>query len=483
MQTRRPSPVIVVIVVLVVAAIGYFVYQQWSQNNAASQLTASGTIEATNVNVAPELAGKVQDVLVDEGQTVKTGDVLMHLDDTLLQAQKQQAAAGLSVAQSAAATADAALASAQNQYNLALNAALITDNTVNSQWLTNRPSDFNLPLWYYTQSEQMNAAQAEVSAAQKALSDAQNNLTSIETSAAGSGFEQIETNLVNAEASYNVANDLNNRVQNGTNIDQLTRFGLYQLAKQQSQTAPWKPFSSDYLINTNNIDQNIKNYSQDLFNDAKSNLKDAENAYNNALTSQGASDVLKARADVSLEQERYNTAMNYVSYVQTGSLSPAVSTAQAALNQAKAADDQAHNAVQQAQSNVDLLNTQITKLTVVSPMDGVILTRNVEPGEFVQPGADALTMADISHLTITVYIPEDLYGKISLGMQATMKVDSFPGETFNAKVSYISDQAEFTPRNVQTVEGRSSTVYAIKLTVSDPQGQLKPGMPADVTFQ
>ncbi|HEY9152402.1 MAG TPA: efflux RND transporter periplasmic adaptor subunit [Anaerolineales bacterium] len=482
MQNRRPSPVLIVVIVLVVAAIGYFAYQAWSQSNAASQLQASGTIEATNVNVAPEEPGKVKDVLVNEGQTVKAGDVLMHLDDSLFQAQKEQAVAALNVAKAAASTADAALASAQNQYNLALNASLVTDQTLFNQWLTNRPSDFNLPTWYYTQSEQMTAAQAEVTAAQKALTDAQNNLTSIEASAAGSSFVQIETNLANAEASYNVANDLNNRVQNGTNIDQLTRFGLYQLAKQQNQPTS-KQNSSDYLINTSNIDQNIKDYSQQLFDDAKSNLKDAQNAYNDALTSQGAKDVSKARADVSLEQERYNTAMNYVSYVQTGSMSPEVSTAQAALNQAKAADDQANNAVQQAQANVDLISTQITKLTVYAPMDGVILTRNVEPGEYVQPGADALTMADISHLTITVYVPEDLYGRIKLGMPATMKVDSFPSETFNAQVSYISDQAEFTPRNVQTVEGRSSTVYAIKLTVSDPQGQLKPGMPADVTFQ
>ena len=111
MQTRRPSPVIVIIIVLVVAAIGYFIYQQWSQNNAASQLNASGTIEATNVNVAPEEAGKVKDVLTDEGKTVKTGDALIHLDDSLLQAQKEQAVAALNVAKSAAGTADAALAS------------------------------------------------------------------------------------------------------------------------------------------------------------------------------------------------------------------------------------------------------------------------------------------------------------------------------------------------------------------------------------
>ena len=114
--------------------------------------------------------------------------------------------------------------------------------------------------------------------------------------------------------------------------------------------------------------------------------------------------------------------------MQTGSMSPAVSTARAALDQAKAADEQAQSGVQQAQSNVDLINAQISELTVYSPMDGVILTRNVEPGEYVQPGADALTMADISHLTITVYIPEDLYGKISLGTPATMKFTRSPAK-------------------------------------------------------
>jgi HlyD family secretion protein len=479
MQTRRPSPTIIVVIVLVVAAIGYFAYQAWSQSNAASQLKASGTIEATNVNVAPEMSGKVKDVLVEEGQTVKSGDPLMHLDDTLLQAQKSQATAALGVAQSAASTADAALASAQTQYNLALQASLAADKSLYGQWTTNRPSDFNLPLWYFTQSEQMTAAQAEVDAAQKDLTDATNNLASISSSTAGSNFVQIETNLVNAEAAYNVANDLNNRVQNGANIDQLTRFGLYQFAKQQNYPAT----KNDYLINANNINQDIKDYAQQIFDDAKANLKDAENAYNDALTSQGASDVLRARANVTLQQERYNTAVSYVNQLQTGSMSPAVATAQQAVNQAKAADNQAHDAVQQAQASVDLINAQLSKLTVYAPMDGVILTRNVEPGEFVQPGADALTMADISHLTITVYVPEDLYGRIKLGMAATMKVDSFPTETFHATVTYISDQAEYTPRNVQTVEGRSSTVYAIKLTVNDPQGQLKPGMPADVTFQ
>jgi HlyD family secretion protein len=81
-----------------------------------------------------------------------------------------------------------------------------------------------------------------------------------------------------------------------------------------------------------------------------------------------------------------------------------------------------------------------------------------------------------------VYLPEDSYGQVKLGQVARVTVDSYTGTTFPASVVHIADQAEFTPRNVQTVEGRRTTVYAIKLDVPNPDGKLKPGMPADVTF-
>jgi multidrug resistance efflux pump len=115
-------------------------------------------------------------------------------------------------------------------------------------------------------------------------------------------------------------------------------------------------------------------------------------------------------------------------------------------------------------------------------MEGVVLTRAVEPGEFAPAGAAALRLGDLGELTITVYVPEDRYGQISRGQAATVTVDSFPALSFPAEVTYIADEAEFTPRNVQTVEGRSATVYAIKLSVTDAEGRLKPGMPADVIF-
>jgi HlyD family secretion protein len=145
--------------------------------------------------------------------------------------------------------------------------------------------------------------------------------------------------------------------------------------------------------------------------------------------------------------------------------------------------DQAQKAMEQAQANLGLIDTRLAKITVAAPTNGIVLTRNAEPGEFVQPGAAAFALADLSDITITVYVPEDRYGQISLGQQAEVTVDSFPGETFTAEVIHIADQAEFTPRNIQTVEGRSSTVYAIKLSVKNSEGKLKIGMPADVVFK
>jgi HlyD family secretion protein len=191
---------------------------------------------------------------------------------------------------------------------------------------------------------------------------------------------------------------------------------------------------------------------------------------------------LQARADVSVAQERYYSALDFLRNLQKGGQSLSVTVAEEALKQTQASVEQAQKAVDQAQANLELMDTQISKLIVYAPMDGVILVRNVEPGEFVQPGATALSMADLNNLTITVYVPEDRYGQISFGQQAEVSVDSFPGTSFKAEITHIADQAEFTPRNVQTVEGRSSTVYAVKLIVTDSEGKLKIGMPADVVF-
>jgi len=121
---------------------------------------------------------------------------------------------------------------------------------------------------------------------------------------------------------------------------------------------------------------------------------------------------------------------------------------------------------------------------IASPIDGVLLERLFEPGELSLPGNVVMVVADLSKLQLKVYAPEDRYGQFSLGQVYPVTVDSFPGTTFNGVISQIAEQAEFTPRNVTTIEARKSMVYAITLDIvnNGSNANLIPGMPADVHF-
>jgi multidrug efflux pump subunit AcrA (membrane-fusion protein) len=119
---------------------------------------------------------------------------------------------------------------------------------------------------------------------------------------------------------------------------------------------------------------------------------------------------------------------------------------------------------------------------ITAPFDGEVLERLVQPDEFAAPHGTVLVIAALDTLTLTIYVPEDRYGQFSLGQTLPVTVDSFSGVTFKGTVRFIADKAEFTPRNVQTVEGRKTTVFAVRLELANPDQALKPGMPADVHF-
>ena len=469
MNHKRPPVPAIVILILLVAVSAYFIYSQ-SASDENGALTASGFIEATQVNIAPELAGKVTEVLVEEGQAVHAGDPLLRLDPSLLTAQRAVASAAADSARAAVTTAESTLASAQVQYDLALRASIMQDKGLRTaDWYRSEPGEFTLPLWYYSKEEQIQAAMAEVDAAREFLTAAEDKLKETQAKQESAEFIKAERALAEAQATFDVALDLFNRVEEGYTLDELTPAQLEKLYK-------------GYYPNKG-VDQELYDAANAFYDDAKSQLDAAQDEYEKASTTDGAKAVLKARAEMSVAQERYFTALDNVLALQTGEESLTVAAAQKGLGQANAVVEQARSAVAQAEANLALLDTQIAKLTVVAASDGVILTRNVEVGEFVQPGATAFVLGQLNSLTITVYVPEDRYGELKLGQSATVTVDSFPGVTFTATVINISNKAEFTPRNVQTVEGRSSTVYAIKLSVVDPDGDLKIGMPADVEFK
>lgn len=433
MNHKRPPIPAIVIVLLLVALSVYFIVTQTAGADETA-LTASGAIEAVQVNVAPEIAGKVIEVLVEEGQSVSINTPLLRLDPSLLDAQR-------AVASAAVDSATAALTAAQTKYDQTLEAAIAAQAAQRSKdWQTSAPSEFDQPNWYIEHEQQITAAQAELDAAQAAIDDANANLDKVITDLKNSDYLQAEQDLAEARAAFVIAEQVKDQAADASDSG-----GLNEAA-------------------------------QDYYDDVRTNLEDAEEAYNDLMNSDEADDVEYARGQVLVAQQRYDAAYARLLTLQTGADSPAVIAAAKELDKAK-------SALAQAEANLALIEAQIAKLTVYAPMDGVVLTRNVEPGEFVQPGATALTIGNINELTITVYIPEDRYGEISLGQSAVVMVDSFPDVTFNATVIQIADKAEFTPRNVQTVEGRSSTVFAIKLRVEDPEGKLKIGMPADVVFK
>jgi len=477
---RPPLPAIILILAVVILG-GYFVVTQ-ATKNGNSALTASGTIEAVQVNIASELAGRVKEVLVEEGQPIRTGDPLLFLDDSLLSAQRAVASAQLESAMAGVKTAQNALAISKSQFQITLDAALTqAKSTRLTDWFSD-PDLFEQPGWYYTRVEQIQAAETQAEVAQAAVKDAQASLAKVTQSLAQTDFVRAEERLLKARLAYQIAQDVNFRAQNSATSDVPT--GLFN----RTHCGTNQGYFTENARLTNQLykctgDEQLGEAGRTLYNDARNELEDAQKAYDLLLTSDAADDVLQARANVSVALERYYSALDFLRGLQTGDQSSSVTLAQGAVDQAQAAVDQAQQAVQQAQASLDLIDTQMAKLTVTASIDGVVLTRNVEVGEFAQPGATSFVLGELSNLTITVYVPEDRYGQIRLGQQAEVTVDSFPNDTFTAEVIQIADKAEFTPRNIQTVEGRSSTVYAIKLKVTDTEGKLKIGMPADVFFK
>jgi multidrug resistance efflux pump len=478
MQHRRPPLPVIIIVVLLLAAGIYYGVRMLNADGDGS-LSASGTIEATVLNVSPEMAGKVREVFAGEGQVVKSGEPLLALDDSLLAAQKAVAQSAVESARSALLTTQRSYDMAQAQYDATLIAARAQEGGQRlADWAGETPGRFDQPLWYFSHAEQITTAQSQIDAARAALQQAQSDYDAVVQKLDNANFLSAEQRLSDARMSYLRAKTVRDRAQvtggkvSPEDID--IKLSPFIPSAYRAKIAIAKDLSGDSEVLT---------AANDTLDAAEAELEQSQDAYIELLGTEAAQEVKDARAAVSVAQESYDVAIDSLSRLQTGEYSPQVTIAAAALEQAKAGLGQADKAVQQAEANLSLLDTQMEKLTVYSPMEGVILTRNVEPGEFVQPGATAFAMANLNDMTITVYVPEDRYGEIKLGQQATVTVDSYPGETFSAEVIHIADQAEFTPRNVQTVEGRSATVYAIKLKVADDQGRLKIGMPADVVFE
>ncbi len=176
-----------------------------------------------------------------------------------------------------------------------------------------------------------------------------------------------------------------------------------------------------------------------------------------------------AAARFVVAQAQYNAASQALRKLQNLARPEEVQAAQARVDQARAA--------------VRLLQKSIADAEVSSPREGLVTQRLVEPGELVAPGTTLLVLADLSRVELEVFVSEPDLGRVSLGQQVDVRIDGPPPNSFNGRISSISSEAEFTPKNIQTRQERVKLVYGVKIQIENAQGTLKAGMPADAVLQ
>jgi HlyD family secretion protein len=143
-----------------------------------------------------------------------------------------------------------------------------------------------------------------------------------------------------------------------------------------------------------------------------------------------------------------------------------------AVDRARAGLDQAHQALAQAE-------TRLAYTRLLAPVGGMVLSENVEAGEYVSAGTPVVTIGDLDKVWLRAYISETDLGRVKVGQRVRLTTDTFPGKVYEGRITFLSSQAEFTPKNVQTQKERVKLVYRIKVEFPNPNLELKPGMPAD----
>jgi len=169
-----------------------------------------------------------------------------------------------------------------------------------------------------------------------------------------------------------------------------------------------------------------------------------------------------ARAEARAARER-------VALLRRGPRPDAVAAAQAQVAQARAA--------------LALARTRAAEMRLASPIDGVVLRKNLEAGETASPGVAIVTLMDPREVWLRAYVPETDVGRLKIGQAAAVAVDAYADRRFAGRITEIASEAEFTPKNVQTKKERVNLVFRIKIALDNPDGTLKPGMPADAEIR
>jgi len=440
---------VLLIVLIAAIAVGALVFgadnqarnqllSQFSSQPAGEQhgdLIASGFIEAEEVDLAAETGGRVVDLPFEEGDQVADGDVIVQLDPSILYAQRAAAEAQLNIATAQynlleAGTRDEIIAQAKAQVSIAqaaVDAAGVAVSTAAT--LRNNPQDIEIQV--IEAQTQVEAAQHQVNAANAQLDAATRTLNS-----------------------YHEVSETIDRLSSQHSQDWLDKFNI-------GMPGPLAYAPEDYQAAQNSLE---------AAQAALVGAKDLVAAVNGLAGDPQAlqAQVINATTSLSTARAQLDQAQAQLANLQSGPRDEQLQMAQARIEEAQAA--------------VDALDTQINRLAIEAPLSALVLDQAVHVGELAVPGVPVVTLANLDVVKLTVYINADQFDKVALNQEVAVSVDSFPGKTFTGTVIHIANEAEFTPRNVQTREERVNLVYAVKIQLENPDLELKPGMPADARF-
>ena len=381
--------IIVILVVLAAVAAGVYAYRSGIGRTPDNRIMVSGNIELTEVNIAFKTAGRLIERTVDEGDSVKKGQVVARLDRDQLVAQRDHQAAELASAQAQLAQAQTSLEweRANLAGDLEQRKADLDSNESRLQELKNgsRPQEIQ------ESRAAVEAAQSELDRAKRDWDRAQTLYKNDDIST--EQYDQYRNRWQSADAALKQAQQRDALVQAGPRVE------VVQAAEGQVQKA-------------------------------RGALKMAEA---NTLEIKRREQELVTRRD----------------------------------------------AIESAKATLAQIDAQLADTIAYSPVDGVVLVKSADVGEVLNVGTTVVTIGDIDHPWLRGYVNETALGKVKIGSKARVTTDSYPGKVYDGRVSFISSEAEFTPKQIQTQEERVKLVYRIKIDLDNSRRELKSNMPAD----
>lgn len=435
-----------------------------SADEATGVYRVSGYIEADEVDLEAETRGRITRLMVDEGDRVRAGQVLVELDTALLDAEREQALARVATAKAKLAKIEAGVRTEEIARAAAAVAVAEAEAEVaHTAWqdaitLRDNPQELDMQI----EAAQTNQALAELRIAQRApLKDVGEAMWELGQQRVTLVEDGLDINLEIPEGGgFSVPDnvELQEDLAGAAPGDEIRAHYEFKEGDKRQAWSNWNLAGADMWQAWVDLNSAVAEREE-----AATRLKDLLRLRNDPQAAQ--IQVAQAEAAYQTAQAEVEVAKARLERLKAGPRSEQVAVAEAQ--------------VRQAEASLEALEVKQDKHTLTTPIRGWVVERVAHEGEMATPGAALMTLADLTGVNLIVYVPEPDVDTVSVGQQVKVFVDAFPDEPFSGTITYISDQAEFTPKNVQTKEERINTVFAVKIRLENEDQRLKPGMPAD----